>query len=376
MTTKQNAIVVGAGIVGLAAARALAERGYRVRVFEKNTHAVGASIRNFGMVWPIGQPAGPLYERAMRSRQVWQSLCEQGGLWHAPAGSLQVAYRRDELQVLEEFRDGNAGKRNCSLLTAAEALNCAPLLRKEGLLGALFSPDEMVVNPREAIQGLPDVLSAQYDITFHFGAAVTGIDKGTVYTGREQYQAEQVIVCGGQEFESLYPEVFRQSPVTKCKLQMMRSAALPAPKQAEPAICGGLTLTHYSSFKECPSLPQLQQRIAQEYPEYVQWGIHVMCSRNGQNELIIGDSHEYGPVHDPFDRAEINRLILDYFNTFTDIPDLNIAQSWNGTYLKMTQGTKLVLHPEEKVTIVNGLGGAGMSLSFGLLEEVVAGLEQ
>lgn len=61
----KSAIVIGAGIVGLATARALSLNGLKVTVIEKSGKAVGASVRNFGMLWPIGQPDGLLYNRAV-----------------------------------------------------------------------------------------------------------------------------------------------------------------------------------------------------------------------------------------------------------------------------------------------------------------------
>ncbi len=68
----RSAIVVGAGILGMATARALAINGYKVQVIERSQFSIGASIRNFGMLWPIGQPDGQLYDRAIRSREIWK----------------------------------------------------------------------------------------------------------------------------------------------------------------------------------------------------------------------------------------------------------------------------------------------------------------
>jgi glycine/D-amino acid oxidase-like deaminating enzyme len=100
---QKNAIVIGAGIVGLATARALAIKGYAVKVFDRSPQAVGASVRNFGMIWPIGQPSGLLYSRAMRSRQIWKTIAAETGIWLQETGSLHVAYNAEEWQVLQEL---------------------------------------------------------------------------------------------------------------------------------------------------------------------------------------------------------------------------------------------------------------------------------
>ena len=57
-------VVVGAGIVGLAAALAGARRGWKVAVVERNAQAIGASVRNFGFVTVSGQRAGAHWRRA------------------------------------------------------------------------------------------------------------------------------------------------------------------------------------------------------------------------------------------------------------------------------------------------------------------------
>ncbi|HAC64838.1 MAG TPA: TIGR03364 family FAD-dependent oxidoreductase, partial [Cyanothece sp. UBA12306] len=189
--------------------------------------------------------------------------------------------------------------------------------------------------------------------------------------GRDLWQGERILVCSGSDFETLYPSFFAETEITKVKLQMMRTGPQPNQWKLGAALCGGLTLTHYKSFYHCPSLSILKERIASEMPYFPRWGIHVMMSQNGLGELIIGDSHEYGLNPDPFDKNEINQAILDYLQTFAKVPALKIAETWHGVYAKYLQKTELIIHPENGVTIINGLGGAGMTLSFGLAEEMV-----
>ena len=97
-----------------------------------------------------------------------------------------------------------------------------------------------------------------------------------------------------------------------------------------------------------------------------------MIDQNNLNEFIIGDSHEYGNSFLPFNKVYINQLILEYLKSFININDLELVETWQGIYPKMLNGaTELTLSPTDNVHIINGLGGAGMTLSFGLAEEYV-----
>lgn len=369
----KSAIVIGAGIVGLATARALAKRGYRVTVIERSSKAVGASIRNFGMVWPIGQPEGALYERALHAKSIWKEMLAGAKCWSQEAGSLHMAYQQDELEVIQQFVEVSP-YRPVSFLNAEETLAKSPAVNPDGLLGSLYSADEMIVDPREAIAAIPGYLQAALGVTFIWNTAISKVAYPAVFSGEKSWSADEIFVCSGQDFETLYPEQFSAAPLTKCKLQMMRLEAQPDDWRIGPALCGGLSFIHYHGFKAAASLPGLKARYESEYAEYLKWGIHVMASQNGLGEITVGDSHEYALTFDPFDREFINTMILDYLGTFAQFKSPKVFQSWHGIYPKMTNGaTEIVIKPEGGVTIINGLGGNGMTLSFGLCDEVVGG---
>jgi FAD dependent oxidoreductase TIGR03364 len=364
--------VIGAGIVGLAFAHAHARKGRRVVVFERTERALGASIRNFGLIWPIGQPFGASYNRALRSRNIWAEIAPRAGLWHAATGSLHLAYHATEMAVLEEFVSAaRAHDTGCALLTPAQTLAKSHAVRGENLLGALWSPTEINVDPRQALWTLPQYLERELGVTFRFGEQVNGISLPALETKSESWNVSEVYVCSGADFETLYPKVFAASGLTRCKLQMMRTAPQPNAWMLGPSLCAGLTLTHYDSFKICPSLPDLKKRFEKEFPFHVKNGIHVLLSQTAVGELTIGDSHEYGLALSPFDREAINRAIIEYLQTFATAPNFEIAERWHGIYPKLAGQTEFIATPENGVTIVNGLSGAGMTFSFGLADEKV-----
>jgi FAD dependent oxidoreductase TIGR03364 len=369
----RSAIVIGAGSAGIATARALAEKGFKVKVFERNHKAVGASVRNFGMIWPIGQPSGKLYERALQSKRIWKQVCTEANIWHNECGSIHLAHSADEWQVLQELQECYGHERAFTLLHKDQVEECCPAAQPNALEGGLYSQDEMLVDARNAIEQLPLYLSEKYRIQFFWGKCVTYISNGTAYIGNEEmHEADLIFICSGTDFETLYPEVFLQLPLTKCKLQMMRLQQQPEGWQIGPALCGGLSLIHYKSFAVASSLQKLQQRYHTEMSGYTDWGIHVMVAQNERGELTIGDSHEYGNTHDPFDKEVINKLIIDYLQKIARFKNWDVKESWNGIYPKLTNGdTEIFLCPEPGVYILNGFGGAGMTLSFGYAEEVI-----
>ena len=369
----KTAIVIGAGIAGLAVTRALAEKKYAVKVIERSSRAVGASIRNFGMVWPIGQPEGELYEMAMHSRSIWKQVSATGAFWSGEAGSLHLAYAQDEWQVLQELETLFAGNRQVRLLSPGETGIRSSAVVQQNLQGALFSPDELIVDPREAIGALPGYLSETYAVEFFWDRCVSYISDNTVYIGSdENLEADIIFVCSGADFETLFPEELSRLPLTKCKLQMMRMAPQPNNWRMGPALCGALSLAHYNSFKGAPSLPKLLGRFNAEMSDYLNQGIHVMVSQNERGELTVGDSHEYGQTHDPFDKSAINELIIKYLNHFAAFPNNVISETWSGIYPKLTNGDPYIFFsPQDGVHIFNGLGGAGMTLAFAAAEDSV-----
>jgi FAD dependent oxidoreductase TIGR03364 len=365
--------IVGAGIVGLAHAYFAAKRGRSVVVFERSPRAQGASVRNFGMIWPIGQRAGIVHQTAMRSRQIWQEVLDASGLQYRPTGSLHVVYHHDEADVAREFTErAPALGYNCTWLSPAEVLKKSQSVNPQGLLGGIWSPTELTVDPRQILASMPVFLAEKFGVEFRFGTAVRAIQLPRIEAGTESWRVTNAIVCGGDDFETLYPELFASSGIDRCKLQMMRTTPQTNGWQLGPALAAGLTLRFYPAFEICTAtLPKYKERVACEMAAYDRFAIHTLVSQTADGALTLGDSHEYGLAVDIFNKTEIDELVMRNVREFLVAPDLAIAQRWYGVYAKHPEKPWVAIDAAPGVRIVTAVGGSGMTLSFGLAEQMI-----
>ena len=367
MSKRADVAIVGGGILGLAHAYVFAKQGRRVVLFERRHVAAGASIRNFGMIWPIGQPPGEMRRMALRSREIWLEVLNAARLSYRPTGSLHVAHHEDEAEVLREFAEiGPQAGYRCGWLNAAETLGRSAAVQEEHLRGALWSDVELTVDPRQIVAELPRHLR-ELGVECRYGCVVKRIELPVVETSSGRWEVDTAVVCGGDDFETLYPEVFAGSGVTRCKLQMMRTGPQPDGWRLGPSLAAGLTLRFYKAFAICGTLARLKARVAAEKPDYEKWGIHVLASQTADGAITLGDSHEYGLDVNIFDSTEIDDLILKEARTFLKLPSWRIAERWHGVYSLHPDGP-FEAEPALGVRIVTAPGGSGMTLAFGLAE--------
>lgn len=367
----RKVLIVGAGMLGLAHAWMARRAGYEVVVFERDGRPLGASVRNFGTIWPIGCVPGAERGQALAGARIWREVAAETGIWHDPCGSLSLAYREEAWAVLREFAEAE-GSESFELLGRDEVLGRFPAVNPAGLRGALRGRDELLLHTPTAMPALVEALRGR-GVAFHFGSPVVAVDGDSLVTARgEWHRFDHLLIAAGEEMRLLFPDELAAAEIEPCRLQMMRSVPQPEGWKLGAICVSDLTLCHYPAFRDCPSLGALRERLRTELPGHHRRGVHVIAAQHGDGSLTLGDSHEYGHDLDPGSRPEVDQLILSALGDFLELPDPRIAARWTGTYLKSTRGvTQVVLKPRERVTMVTAMGGLGMTLGWGRAQATV-----
>ena len=157
-----DAVVIGAGVIGLAVARALALQGREVMVLESaDGIGTGTSSRNSevihaGIYYPQGSLKALL---CVEGKALLYSYCEQRGVGHSRCGKLIVATQASQLYQLQAIIDKAAanGVHDLVLLSGEQARNMEPQLE---CVAAVHSPSTGIVDSHALMLALQGDLQA------------------------------------------------------------------------------------------------------------------------------------------------------------------------------------------------------------------------
>ncbi len=143
-----DCVVIGAGVVGLAVARALALAGREVLVLEAcnaigtQTSSRNSEVIHAGMYYPTGSLKAQL---CVRGKALLYAYCAERGIGHQRCGKFIVATAPAQLPQLQALQDRAIanGVHDLVWLDAAQAQATEPALR---CVAALFSPSTGIVD--------------------------------------------------------------------------------------------------------------------------------------------------------------------------------------------------------------------------------------
>lgn len=170
MPDRVDCVVIGAGVIGLAIARALAQAGREVIVLERERAiGMGTSSRNSEVIHAgIYYPTGSMKARlCLSGKYALHAYCQQREIPHRRTGKIIVATNHEELLVLEQYRlraERNGVSDLCTL-TATQIAELEPSIR---CVGGLLSPSTGIVDSHALM------LALQTDIEALGGVVVCG----------------------------------------------------------------------------------------------------------------------------------------------------------------------------------------------------------
>ncbi|MEN5201970.1 TIGR03364 family FAD-dependent oxidoreductase [Pseudomonas wadenswilerensis] len=366
-------LIVGAGILGLSHAYAAARRGLKVRVFERSATPLGASVRNFGQALVTGQPPGQMLELAKASSGIWKHWAHQAGFELKANGSLLFARTALELELLEAFCAERAPQHDYQVqLLSGAALNDLYGGQFRHHRAALRGLQDQQLYSREALPSLIRFLQQELDVQFHFSTLVRGIEPGRVSTTAGDFNAKQVVVCSGHDYQTLLAEPIAALQPQVCRLQMLRTR--PRFKlDLQHALLTGLSCVHYGAFADLPQAQALKAQLQANSPHLLEHGIHLLISPTPHGELIIGDSHAYGSDASPFNAEQVDNWMIELAEQ-TLGGRIEVVERWQGVYGSGGPGPFSLLQVAPGVSAALMHSGVGMSVGPALAEQHIARL--
>jgi L-2-hydroxyglutarate oxidase LhgO len=364
MVEAVDAVVIGAGVIGLAVGRALAMRGLETVVLERaaaigtETSSRNSEVIHAGLYYPTGSNKARL---CVAGRERLYGYCESHGVAHRRCGKLLVATDESQwpdLQRLHTQALAN-GVGDVQWLSGEQARAMEPALVASA---ALWSPSTGIIDSH----GL--MLALQGDLERHGGALAL--------------RAPVVAVLSSEQFHVL--QVGGDAPMELAAKWVVNAAGLWAPglaagmKLRDVPTAGYAKGNYFSLVAPAPF-----SRLIYPLPQAAGLGVHLTLDLGGQARF--GPDVEWISPATPadidyrVDPARVEGFAEAIRRYWPGLPDGALQPAYSGVRPKVSGGQDFVFHgPREHgvAGLVNlfGMESPGLTACLAIADEVVGRL--
>jgi len=234
-SSSADVTVIGGGLVGLAVAVGLQDRGLQVAIVDEGDIALRASRGNFGLVWVQGKgDTCPPYARLSRmSAQRWGAFAAQLraatgiDVQLEQRGGLYICLTEAELEhrrlLLEAMRTALGGDYPFDILDQAALRAKVPEIGAT-VAGATWGPEDGHVNPLLLLRAMAQRFADAGGQLLTCGP-VTLIEPGNgrfvSYAGTQRIESERVVLAAGLGNRQLAPQLGLFAPVVPNRGQVL-----------------------------------------------------------------------------------------------------------------------------------------------------------
>jgi glycine/D-amino acid oxidase-like deaminating enzyme len=346
-----DAVIAGGGIVGAACALALAQKGMRVALVERDVLGSGATAAGMGHI-VVMDDSEAQFALTRRSQQLWKELSASlpaGAEYEAP-GTLWVAADDEELDEAVRKRSWLAERNVPSRLVSCQELaELEPNLRA-GLAGALLVNEDAVVYPPVVALHLAQRAKA-LGATLIVGRTVVHLAGGeAVLDDGSRLRANRLVNALGADAARCTPGI----PVKKRKGHLAITDRYPGFVRHQLVELGYLKSAHSVSTDSV--------------------AFNVQPRQTGQ--ILIGSSRQYGnedsAVNQPIMSAMLERATL-YLPL---LASLNVLRVWTGFRAATPDKLPLIgpFTADSTLWLATGHEGLGITTALATAELLAAQL--